>query len=467
MFHFDVGAARAVPGQRQLDLLAAALVHDDGAIGQRLGVEVRRAGGRPLRTKCFIERFRRAQQRAVEHRVGTQLGLGSAGHRMGETPGLDALLPAAEHEGHVIAGARRDEEAGVGLALAFSTSACATLAMPFASVLPAHRRRPRQSFTATSAPATGAPRSSEVTHTSAFSRPIFTCTPRLVASTAVRTNIGAFLSSSASPRRRDSISTTWKPSCASGMPTTSRLRVAAGELWQLEALRLRVGGEQRDLARGDVFSTRRLSTRPWHRALPPPRTTRPAAGSSSFCAQPRLVVLEHLGIPCQHLGIAVEAARTHDAAATSPRLRAQLALHVAQRHRQHGARALALDDAEGAAANLAIGGASPVATASGKLAALASGRPALSFSPRAAPRRSAFSASGVGKAMDCVSSRLSSLSNFGAMAAPPPVGLQPHLLGERARQRRREAHRQRPDRQAGVPACSRSQENDGGEGRRT
>ena len=51
------------------------------------------------------------------------------------------------------------------------SNARSTLAKPCASVLPDHRDFPLQSFTATSAPATGLPLSSEVTHTTLFSRP--------------------------------------------------------------------------------------------------------------------------------------------------------------------------------------------------------------------------------------------------------------------------------------------------------
>ena len=61
--------------------------------------------------------------------------------------------------------------------------------LPPASLAPFHSGWPRQSLTVTSARATGRARSSVVTHTSAFSRPIFTCTPRLVASTPVRSSV--------------------------------------------------------------------------------------------------------------------------------------------------------------------------------------------------------------------------------------------------------------------------------------
>ena len=83
-----------------------------------------------------------------------------------------------------------------------------TRAMPLASVLPFHSGWPRQSLMATRAPATGRPRSSVVTHTRLLLRPRLKCTPRLVTSAPVRAYIGALAASSASPRMRDSTSTT-------------------------------------------------------------------------------------------------------------------------------------------------------------------------------------------------------------------------------------------------------------------
>ena len=82
-------------------------------------------------------------------------------------------------------------------------------AMPWASVLPLHIGLPRQSFTATRAPATARPRSSVVTHTRLELRPRLKCTPRFVTSAPLRTYIGARAASSAWPSTRDSTSTTW------------------------------------------------------------------------------------------------------------------------------------------------------------------------------------------------------------------------------------------------------------------
>ncbi len=69
--------------------------------------------------------------------------------------------------------------------------------------------------------------------------------------------------------------------------------------------------------------------------------------------------------------------------------------------------------------------------------------------------------------MDCVSSRLSSLSNFGAMAAPPPVGCSRTCSASaRASGAEKPTVSGRIGRQ-GVPACSRSQENEAVKGGRT
>ena len=82
-------------------------------------------------------------------------------------------------------------------------------ASPCASVRPDHSVTPRQSLTATSAPATGCARSSVVTQTRLSLRPRLKCTPIGVTSTPVRTYIGASRSSSARPSTRDDTSTTW------------------------------------------------------------------------------------------------------------------------------------------------------------------------------------------------------------------------------------------------------------------
>ncbi len=81
-------------------------------------------------------------------------------------------------------------------------------AKPCASVWPLHTLLPRQSDTCTAAPGTGLPLSSEVTQAPELTGAHLKCTARFVTSTPVRTYIGALRSSSASPRRGDSISTT-------------------------------------------------------------------------------------------------------------------------------------------------------------------------------------------------------------------------------------------------------------------
>ena len=105
---------------------------------------------------------------------------------------------------------------------------------------------------------------------------------------------------------------------------------------------------------------------------------------------------------------------------------------------------------KGAAANLAIGGARPGGDRQREARPRwrAAGRRCPS-ARRAAPRQRAFSASGVGKAMDW--SRLVVLVESSARSRAAAGRLQPHLGLQRqpARHRRREAHRQRPDRQAG------------------
>ena len=82
-------------------------------------------------------------------------------------------------------------------------------AKPWASVCPVQTCLPWQSDTRSAAPCTGLPLSSEVTQTPEFTGAILKCTARFVTSTPVRTYIGALRPSSASPRRGDSISTTW------------------------------------------------------------------------------------------------------------------------------------------------------------------------------------------------------------------------------------------------------------------
>ena len=166
------------------------------------------AGGR-LAAHEMLHRngFAGAQQRAVEHRLGTQLGLGPLAHRCAKRQGSMPFCQLLNTKAMSSLARAVTKKPGIGRHSHLPRPAPAPpgdavrigLACPQAPAAAVVHGHP--------APATGAPRSSEVTHTSAFSRPIFTCTPRLVASTAVRTNIGA-LSSSASPRRRDSISTT-------------------------------------------------------------------------------------------------------------------------------------------------------------------------------------------------------------------------------------------------------------------
>jgi hypothetical protein len=91
--------ASAVPHQRLHDLLAAALVDDLDARGQRRGIprcETRQGFG----TQEMLHRDRLAgtQQRSVEHGVGGGIALGGVAGRQVEAPGFDALLPAGEHE---------------------------------------------------------------------------------------------------------------------------------------------------------------------------------------------------------------------------------------------------------------------------------------------------------------------------------------------------------------------------------
>jgi hypothetical protein len=211
---------------------------DDQRVGPR--------GGQGKALACFSaqhmlhrHRFARTQQRAVKNGVGALVGagLGAGGHV--EAPGLDAALPVAPGEGHVL------HAVGACVARAHKVGAAA-----FAIVAPvvAAAGVGRQAFDAGNAlrvgqgvgqfvaaavghphrgACTGWPLSSVVTQASAFSRPSLKCTPRLVTSAEVRTNIVRASpwrsSSSEAPSFCEAISTTWKPG-ASGMPTTSNGR---------------------------------------------------------------------------------------------------------------------------------------------------------------------------------------------------------------------------------------------------
>ncbi len=298
-----------------------------------------------------------------------------------------------------------------------SSKACAARARPFASVRPFHNGSPWQSWMTTSAPSTGLPRSSEVTHTSAFSRPCLRCTPRLVTSTPVRTNIGDFLSSSDSPRRSDSISTTWKPGSASGMPTTSKGRGSPPAS---------CGSSMRRACASPASSdTSRVATMRSVRCL----TTRPLASRSSVvsyqsrCGRPSSCAVRRVSWWRRSF-----AYQSSTSAAPSTRRTRSWPWGAAGRSSPCTWRNVTGSTAsppsrsrtpKGAEANLASGGASPLATFKGKLVTLASARPALSFSPAGSSIVNvAFSGSGVGKAICCTSSDLSSLSNTGASAVP-------------------------------------------------
>ena len=94
--------SRAVPHQRLHHLLAAALVDDLHARGQLALVPWRQtAQGFGAQEVLHRHRFARAQQGAVEHRVRHRIALRVAAGGLVEAPGLDALMPVAEHEGGV------------------------------------------------------------------------------------------------------------------------------------------------------------------------------------------------------------------------------------------------------------------------------------------------------------------------------------------------------------------------------
>ena len=103
------------PAERQGVFLPAAHMLDHQLRGKHLGQREAWATGAGLGAQQVLHRHRvaGAQQGAVEHGVGHQVGpcLAAGGHV--EAPGLDALLPARPGEGHVgrafIAGARTDK----------------------------------------------------------------------------------------------------------------------------------------------------------------------------------------------------------------------------------------------------------------------------------------------------------------------------------------------------------------------
>ena len=103
---------RFAPGQRLAELLATAHMGDDQALGPALGQAQALAGlaaHKVLHGQCFP----RAQQAAIEHGVRHPIGLGHLVGGQVEAPGLDATLPVAPGEGHVlhafVLGTRADE----------------------------------------------------------------------------------------------------------------------------------------------------------------------------------------------------------------------------------------------------------------------------------------------------------------------------------------------------------------------
>ena len=103
---------RAAPLQGLGVLLAAAHVGDDQGVGvvRRQGEALAGLGAQQV---LHRHRFARAQQRAVKDGVGDLVGPGLVAGRHVEAPRLDAALPVAPGEGHVlhalVQGARADE----------------------------------------------------------------------------------------------------------------------------------------------------------------------------------------------------------------------------------------------------------------------------------------------------------------------------------------------------------------------
>ena len=397
------------------------------------GLEVRQAGGGPLRTKCFIETVSPARSSVRSNTVRARSSARArwppdARNARARCP--CQLLNTKAMSSLACAVTKKPASAGI----AFSTSACATIATPLVrSCQPtgagcgSRSRPPRRRPPVRHGPARSPTPARSRGRSSRARRDWWRAPP------CARTSVP---SCRAAPRRGGAIRSRphGSPAARAECRPPRRPRVAAGELRQLEALRLRVGGEQRDLARGDVFLDAALEHTPlgitlFHRLEP--LALRPA---QRLRAQPRLVVFEHLAYqpaPRHRYRAGANARRrphSHRAVCGRSSPCTGAASPAARRRRPRARRCR-----RAAAANLAIGGASPVATVSGKLAALASGRPALSFRPRAAPRQRAFSASGVGKAMDWRLLALVVLVEFRRDHRAAAGRLQPHLLGERKR----------------------------------
>ena len=185
-------------------------------VGSAAGAGFARPAEVSRRKKCFIETVSPARNSVRSNTVAARAS-GSPPAPVGWLKRHDSmpfcqLLKTNDVSGRPLASGLRavtNKPLSAMQRTGFGFNARAMRASPCASVAPDHSGWPLQSFTVTCAPSTGLPRSSVVTQTTLFSRPSLKCTPRLVTSTPLRTNIGARLSSSDWPRRSDSISTTW------------------------------------------------------------------------------------------------------------------------------------------------------------------------------------------------------------------------------------------------------------------
>jgi hypothetical protein len=114
-----LGGAAVLPGggrQRQPRHRVATDVRDDHFGGQLGGGHARQAAlGLNAHEVLHAQRLARAPQRAAEHGVGAAVGHGALRGVDAKAPGLDAAVPAAEHQAQfglaVERGARGDEEA--------------------------------------------------------------------------------------------------------------------------------------------------------------------------------------------------------------------------------------------------------------------------------------------------------------------------------------------------------------------